>query len=371
MSKRHILVLFIAILFFFIIQTSFSTEIHFYKSNDIGMKLEEILEERMNEFSYILKVESSGEMELRSLFSGEKEVKRWELAFYSNMNIKEERAFVEDLMDNVKYYDRKGRPVEEQVYSDGSLLYKTFYYYSEKQAVSRSETFDSEGALLYREEYELSTKGILRRIKRTWNDGKVHISSFIYSKGKLITEFFKTGDELTISWYNEMGKLERLEVWRDDTLIRKKSLMYSREEGTLTETQEEDLLSGLSYTISFNKEGQMSRQVVKKADNVVEEYNYAYDNEGRQSKTERKSDDGLEEWIFSYNTKSELIKEEYYKKGVIEKQTIYTDASSYVEELFRKGELVIRVHYDDGEKVKEEFLNGGKVIRERTYIEEE
>ncbi|MBN1698280.1 MAG: hypothetical protein JW881_12270 [Spirochaetales bacterium] len=370
MRKHLALPFWLAIFLFTFCRNAFPAEIRFFRSNDIGMKFEEIDERNISGFSYILEVEKSGETETRRLFSGEKEVKRWELAFYNNMNIREERTFIDNKTDTIKLFDRKGRPTEEQVFSDASMVQKTRYFYSEGQTMNRSETYDPEGGLLYHEEYEYSEKGKLRNVRRTRKDGNTDVSSYIYGEGRLVSEVFESGNEIKIVWFNSSGMINRSEVWRDDKLIRKKILTYSGTEGILTETQEEDLLEGLSYTIFFNKEGKMRKQVVKKKDKVVEELIYSYDNEGRQSKTERKSGNGLEEWIFSYNTKNELVREEYYRKGVIEKQTIYSDEVSYVEELFRKGELAIRIHYDDGEKVKEEFIDGGKVIRERTFIDD-
>lgn len=365
--------LFISILLLILLSNSYHLfpDTRYYKSNDIGMKLKEISEEEINTYEYILLVEETEEMEIRSLYSESEVVKRWEVSFYNNRNVREERTYSGDALESIHYFNRRGRLTEEHLYSDNLFTKKTMYFYRENQELNQTKTFDNKGYLLYDENYEFNRQGMIRQVKRTWNDGSVQVSSFIYGKGQLIEEVYSLDKEMTISHYDDSGNLNRIEVWKEGELLKSKIFFYNKEDGALVSTLEKDITGGIETDSYYNKEGRLNKEIVKKGDVMWFENTYFYDDEGRERSMKKISDRGLEEWSFYYNSEGDLNREEYFNRGVLEKRTIYTDDNSYYEELFRYGELLIRVYYQDDAKVKEEFIDNGEVIRTKSLENEE
>ncbi|MBN2444950.1 MAG: hypothetical protein JXJ04_26585 [Spirochaetales bacterium] len=359
-----------SILFLFFLIYPLYPDIRYYKSNDIGMKLKQITLEEISSFEYVLSVEDTTEPEERKLYSKNELVKRWELSFYNNKNKREEREFDKETLTNLRYYDRRGRLVEEQLYSEKQAFNKIIYTYGENQQLFQAKAYNNEQVLIYSENYDFNQQGMIRKVKRLWTDGRFQTSSFVYGQGRLIEEVFSTNEGMTISRYNKKDKLSNSEVWKDEALIKKTFFTYN-EEGSLLSSLEKDLVGGLETEDRYNEEGRLQKEIVTKNNVKIIEDSYFYNNEGRKSKMNRISDRGLEEWAFYYNPEGELNREEYSQRGVLEKRTIYTSDNSYYEELFRYGELLVRVYYEDETKVKEEFLENGEVIRVNSLVHEE
>lgn len=353
--------MFLLILFF--ITGSLYPDTRYYESNDIGMKLKEISEEDIRKYKYVLFVEETEEMEKKSLYSEKELIKRWELSLYNTRNVREERTYSGETLESVRYYDRRGRLTEEDLYSEDLITQKTVFFYRENQELYQTKTFDNKGYLLYYEDYEFNRHGMIRRVKRTWGDGRIQVSSFIYGKGQLVEEVYSSDKEMTISRFDESGRLKLIEVWKEGELLKDKTFFYNKKDGLLVSTLEKNLVGGLETQNLYDKEGRLSKEIVTKGDVTSYENTYFYDEEGRKSKMKKVSDRGLEEWSFYYNSEGDLNREEYFNRGMLERRTVYTSDNSYYEELFRYGELLIRVYYEDEAKIKEEFIDNGEVIR--------
>lgn len=344
----------------------FSGVVH-YRSNEIGMKFELLEELNFNQnknIEYILEVESLGDYEHRKLLYQGSEIKRWETLYYNNRKIKEEKEFKDNFLYNIKSYDRKARLNYEEVYSDGVLKQKTIYHYSGDGRLSHTETFDNSGAMLSRKDYSFTDKGMLRKVKHTKGDGNKYFSSFVYSKDKVIEEIFFSGNQMTISFYND-NKPSKQEIWDNEKIVNIKTYSYKEKGNILSSIREEDFITGLETEKIYNNEGQVIKEFSRLSDNLIKELEYSYDKEGRKKKLNIKSDRGTEEWIYSYNEQGDINQEEYYLKGVIVKKTIYTDDNSYYEELYREEELIIRIYYEDDKKIREEIIKKGKVLKVR------
>jgi hypothetical protein len=338
-------------------------EVRYYKSNDIGMKLKEIREEDVDEYDYILLVEETTDMETRDLLSDNGIIKRWEYSLYNNRNVREERKFNGDTLESIYYYDRRGRLVEEHLYSGDLLTQKIVYFYSENQELDQIKSYDNTGNLLYEEYYEFNRHGMIRRVTRTWSDGRNQVSSFVYGHGQLVEETYSSDGEMTISRYDETGNLTFIEVWEGDEQVREKMFFYNKTDESLLSTLEKDLSQGIETESRFNTEGWLIEETVSKDDKTVYKQVYTYDNEGRKATMKKTSDRGLEEWSFYYDSEGDLNREEYYNRGMLERRTVYTSDNSYYEELYRYGELLIRVYYEDEAKIREEFIDDGEVIK--------
>ena len=89
-----------------------------YVSNNLGMALEEIGWYRQEEFPYILVVVKEGEGERRTLLHNGQPVRRWEL------DPREEREYEGSQLVQLRRYDDRGRPVEEELaeYGENVLI---------------------------------------------------------------------------------------------------------------------------------------------------------------------------------------------------------------------------------------------------------
>ena len=358
------------ILILFFIQGSLFSNTRYYQSNDIGMKLKEINEADISTYEYILIIDKRSDQEKRNLYLENELIKRWELSLYNNKNVREERVFNKEVLESLRYFDRRGRLIEEHLYSDNLFTQKTMYIYGENQELFQTKTFNNTGALIYYEKYDFNRLGMIRKVKRIWSDGRIQVSSFIYGKGRLVEEVFSTKNEMTISRYDDSGKLLIIEVWKKEDNIRNTHFFYKKD-GSLESSLENNLAGGFETEKKYNTEERLSKEIITKSNKTISETTYFYDDEGRKIKMNKVSDKGLEEWAFYYDSEGDLDREEYYQRGILEKRTVYTNDNSYYEELFRYGELLIRVFYEDDVKIKEEFLENGKVIKVKTAENEE
>jgi len=327
------------------------------------MKIKLITQEDVHLYEYVLEVETGKEIEIRKLYEGEGLIKRWELSLYNNRNVREEKEFNKDNLSSLRYFDRRGRIVEEHLYSEGLFSKKILYFYNENQRLYQTKTFDDKGTLLYSENYEFNSQGMIRRVKRTWSDGQTQVSSFIYGKGRLIEEVYSSETEMTISRFDDTGRLKEMEIWKDNKPAGNITYFYNSERGYLEVKIDKNLIEGIETDSRYNEKEYLITETVTKAETKISESTYVYDDEGRKVKMKKVSDRGLEEWTFYYDSEGDLNREEYYNRGLLERRVFYTGDNSYYEELFREGKLLIRVYYEDETKVKEEFINNGEVIK--------
>jgi YD repeat-containing protein len=336
--------------------------VQYYVSNDLGMALEKIGWYRLEEFPYILMVESAGPRETRTLLHQGEELQRWE---YEDG---EQRFYRDSVLEQVLRYDARDRLIEEQLYSDGTLSRRTVYHYT-RDVLERSETFGPEGALLYRDFYRLSPYGQLRRVVREDPRADQRFALDDGSRG-VAEERYGNNRERRINRYDSQGRLVERERWYEGQLVERERIEYNGDGGKRSVSTLEDLALERITLRSYDQQGRVVRIEVSEKGEPVERTVHRRDEEGRIVETTTRGSRGIENWRFEYDQEGRLAREEYRLRGSLEKIILYSrdgEEMLRVEELFREGRLFMRVHYRSEQKVREEFLSDGEVVRVREY----
>ncbi|MQY76419.1 MAG: hypothetical protein GH155_02180 [Spirochaeta sp.] len=144
-------------------------EERFFRSNQIGMALQEIAWYQRDEHPYILEVKKEevdeGFNEIRRLVHTGEEVERWELLLDVQGRVHEERSYEKERLNDFRLMDEQGRVILEEKYDRDKMKSRVLFYYS-SAGLSRAEYFDEESNLLYEDRYRLGALGELLGVKR-------------------------------------------------------------------------------------------------------------------------------------------------------------------------------------------------------------
>ncbi|MBN2351827.1 MAG: hypothetical protein JXD23_04585 [Spirochaetales bacterium] len=337
----------------------------YYRSDWVGVSLQPIDRYRMDEFEYVLVVKRDGTKETRTLLHSKKEWKRWEILFDEHGRKTEEFDYEDKKLVAHSLFDNKGRMKFEYIHEKGVLTQKKTYSYSAR-GIDFVDTVDAKDERLYTDEYELSPAGRLRSMRRIFPDNSVVVIHFTYGEGMLVGEWEYRDGRIVETTNNENGQPLHREEWNKDELLDVQDYTYDTQSGKLVKETVKNPSAKTKTDRTYDEDGNIVAETTTGAsgEEVVVTYTY----EGDRKKTMRKkSEIGVEEWRYFYKGDGGLEHEDYYRRGLLEMRTTYTNADSWHEEIFRDEEVVIRVYYQKQKKVKEEFIQDGRMIRTKEY----
>jgi len=354
-------------LLYILLTVTLPAEERFFRSNQIGMALQEIAWYRKDEHLYILEVRkeeaNEGFNEIRRLMHSGEEVKRWELLLDVRGGVREERIYEKERLSDFRLMDELGRVILEENYDHDKVKSRLLYYYS-SAGLSRVEYFNEEGNLLYEDRYRIGAFGELLEVKRV----KPEIPAVLFSltlvqvQGVTYEERLKDRERSYVSRYNSEGELFCYEVWKEGEL--EKSLYIIEDEHYSEET---DYLNNRKYLRHYDDSGRLVLEEAEYSGEIVERVELFWDEKDRMLRKIRRGNIGIEEWNYRYNSSEKLQSEDYWLRGTLVRRVEYLDEERRLEELFREDELFMKIYYTSGIKEKEQVLREGKVIRERLY----
>ena len=367
MIPRPPSVLFVLFTLLAVIIPASNGEEQLFRSNPMGMSLEKIDPSRKSEYEYTLSVSDLSYGQVSRLNHGGGELKRWERSYQSNGSIKEEKEFTEGEISARRIYSTEGMLQEEVSYEQGVPIRRTVYDY-ERRRLEVLEQFDGSGVSLFREKYAYTARGLLRKVIRTYPNGEVRLSSFVFVKEGLSEVRTQRGGELIINRYDGGGRLNIMERWENGKLIIIKKWVYHENSRVVRSIEESNLTDKYRVTQMFDPNGRILSE--QKEGTVQENIQYMRNSEGQLVRKIKIGPVGREETAFEYTSDGEVRKESFYRKGWLEKTRIYTGDNLWYEEIYRDGSVFLRVYYRKGEKVREDFIQNGVVVLERIYKEE-
>ncbi len=343
-------------------------EVEYFRSDDIGITLEKIAWYRIDEFEYVVTLETKGNTHIKRLFKNQVEIKRWETVYDNRLHKLKETEYEGESLVSVLLYNKDGAVAEEYLYAGNELSEKKIYTYS-KKGLARVRTFDKQDQPVYTDYYSLSRSGRLRSVVRVWADGNMRLSRFEYGSGMLVEQREYLDPNMFITRFDSRGRVISWEQWRDDTLEKSRVVVYNSETGTIMREEETDHLKSTTTVRTYDEHGVLLSEQSGGQSGTTVKVSYEYDGKGRLSIKRVKGPLGIEEWRYVYNVADTLVKEEYRRRGYLEKTTYYTGEGGYYEEIYRDNEVFLRVYYKNDKKVKEEFIVDGKVEKTRTFKE--
>jgi antitoxin component YwqK of YwqJK toxin-antitoxin module len=344
---------------------SSAAEAALYRSNAAGMLLEPIPRFRRDESEFVMEVERKGDLEVGRLYQSGKESKRWEIVT-SRDGARSEREYDGNVLSAKRAYNPSGSILWEETYTDGKLSQKSIYEYDEGLPAS-IRVQDSKGALVYSERFQLGEHGSLRRVLRTYADGSVSSSWYAAGDAGLSEERNTVAGVSFIRRYDPKGRVTVIEQLKDGELASRRELTYRGDTDNLLSAMEAVPAENKLISEDYDQDGRLLQQRVSVSDKEVERTDYARSKEGRVETARRTSGEGIEEWRYTYDSSGDVSTEKYFRKGILEKITVYTAKGERYEELYKDGELFLKAYYKDEVKTKEEVYEKGVLVRERSF----
>lgn len=316
-----------------------------YRSNELGMEIAPLAAGAAGKYQWVLEVERSGAVEVRTLTDHGKEVTRWERS-YSGGRLASESVFQQGALSSVTDF-RNGHPVRQVEYADGKESTIHDYAYSAGLLKSVS-VYDASGKLQYRDLYSEGADGRLRRAVREPADGSRSVTALNFSGDRLISEWLGVGHDGVLFRYSD-GALVSKEQWTGTDLTSEEEISTGRGgESTVTK----DFQHGLVTKKSYNPEGRIVSEQTTENGTSIRTVDYTY-SEGRLESKVTKTAGHREEVRYQYDRSGDLLTAETTVNRQLVKVTHYTGKDSYFEDLYLDGQIVLHVFYENGKKVKQ------------------
>ena len=335
-----------------------------YRSNSFGMLLERIAPYRRDESAWIMSVKRSGETEVRSLVDNGKEVRRWEASSSGGQTA--ERELDGGTLAARRVYDSSGALVQEEQYEAGSLKQKTLYTYAGTRLL-RVRTLDRDAATLFTDEYVYATNGSLREVRRTGPAGSVGQSSVRAGGSGIFEERTVAGDTLLVARYDAQGRLTSRERRTGGVTVLREDLTFGRDKDLLVSSTEKRPAEGTTIDRVYDDAGRLARETTTGPSGGPTVDTWIRDGAGHVLSHVRRGPAGLEVWNDTLRADGSVSREEYTRRGSLEKVTIYGEGKLRTEELYREGALFLRAFFDGDTRLKEEVWSGGTLVRTRNY----
>jgi len=336
-----------------------------FRSNDFGMQLEPIASYRRDQFRWVLEVTRTPRGEIRRLFDGGREARRWETG-PANGGGTEERELTGSSLTARRIYSPAGDLLQEEQYDKGSLSRRSIYTYAASR-LSRVRVLSADGTVLYTLEYLYTTRGSLREVRRTEGDEVTRDSAFVAGGTGLSEERNRIGDTTFVSRYDTRGRLVEEERRDPEGTASTEELTYQGDTDHLVSSAEKEPRSSREIDRRYDKEGRVVSETVSVGGKTAEETAFSLDAKGREIGRERRSSTGLEQWKYTLNEDGKKTKEEYRHRGALSRITLYGEGDSRTEELYENGEIFLKAFFDGERRIREEVYSGGKVVRTRSF----
>ena len=356
--------LLLALLFLSVLPV-FSDEL-FYRSNVMGMPLERIEPYRRDESQWVVGVRATGRNEVRRLYDKGREERRWEISWTGDGTQKVERELADGVLAARRIYDTGGDLLQEEQYDAGVLAQKSVFTYAGSR-LFRSRVLAPDGKVLSVDQYLYATSGTLREVRRTGAGGDARFSAYVVGPSGFSNERTTAGDSLFIARFDTRGRVTSRETQRGAETISREDFIFRPDSDHLLSSLMKLPAEGKLIDRRYDEAGRSVSETTRAGGSVVEEITYARDAQGRMTGKTRRTAAGRETWRYTFGSDGKAARDEYFRRGSLEKITIYGEAKLRTEELYREEELFLKVFFDADIRLREEVYEGKKLLRERKY----
>jgi YD repeat-containing protein len=337
-----------------------------YTSNSFGMLLQRIEPYRRDQADWIVGIKKTGQGEVRRLYSRGKEVRRWEVSWSADGKQKTEREVAAGLLAARRVYGAEGELLQEDEYSGGALARKSLFTYRGNRLL-KVRVVKPDGSLSYAEQYVYGTSGALREVRRTEAGGGTRLSAYVVGPAGLSEERNASGDVLFVARYDARGKLASREQRRGEQVLSREDYTYQPDSDRRQASVERFPPQNEVVERRYDGEGRLTSETRRTAGSLTEESTWSRDAEGRTVGRSRRTAAGLETWKYLVDAGGRTLREDYLRRGMRERVTIFGEGNLRTEDFYREDGVFLRVFYDGDKRLREEVFEGGKLVRERHY----
>jgi hypothetical protein len=336
-----------------------------YRSNDFGIQLEPIPSWRRGEFTWVLEVTEKADGEVRRLLRDGKEERLWE-TFRSAGGRTEEREFAQGVLAARRLYGPDGNLLEEDLHSKGKLSQKFLFTYASSR-LAHARVLAADGSLQYNKDYFYTSQGSLREVRQSGGKEEARDSSFVAGRTGPSEEWNRNGDDLFVSRFDNRGRTIEREHSEGKDLVSQEDFVYCTDSDNLFFSVEKRPKDQQVATRTYDAGGRLQTETISVGGKVTTETSYARDEKGRVTRKLQRGTSGLEEWRYVFDQEGKTIREDYLRRGSLEKTTLYGQNDTRTEELYQGGSLFMKVYYQGDRRAKEEVYADDKLIKERSF----
>lgn len=362
----------------------------YYRSNEIGIPLEEISESAAAEHRFVLVhrgavEDGDGAGEERLLLDAGRRIRRWVTLRDAGGTLIAESDYADGKLVEERSFDDTGKLTEVSVYDGGVLASRAAYAYEPRMV--QVVVTGSDGAVLQTATYELAATGQLRDFARVEPGADRLGVRFVFAGGTLVEEAVTSGATRLVSRYLA-GERYEVEEWRGDVLHAVRELERSPDGFLVGETRIEPALDRRT-TSRFDAAGRVLEAITTEGGRQVELVRHDRDAAGRIVTTRRETDAGEERWEYDYVTGPQAASasddtpddtpDDRLRTVRFEQNDELVSVTTYEwpsdddgqptrqADYYRDGAPYLRVHFRGDTRVREQVLRDGQVVRERVF----
>lgn len=336
-------------------------EISYYRSNNLGMALEEISPRQLDDHTFVLRRNSNKTKVDELLYKDGQEYQRAEYEWKNDL--KYSRFYEKGTLIR-ESIEQAGRLREERIITAGAVERRVYKW--EKGQLRSVRVIQDEKE--WTEEYLRGTDGALQQVLRAENKNETRITG-IYSgsqRDKSQTQWHFTEDGSSYFFYlnfylnNEELNNEELNHEENEQQITEKYrdgiLTYRREAVRKEESRvvEEQFLEQEKriHTVFSDDGRKLFSRVETPEGTIREEYTYQ---DGRLSELLRTSPEQEERILYTPGEGSQPDVK-VFRNGKLKKEVFYHEEAQRTEVLYRNEEALVRIEYRGEEVVKRTSL---------------
>jgi hypothetical protein len=339
--------------------SSFSLTREYYRSNSNGLMLLKIQPDKIKNFSYIVLVDTSGDLVYsKILYKDNSETKRWTYTYTNNI-MDSEYYYKGGELSELSKYDNLGHKISLDEYLSGKIFKRSTFTYNKDGVVDREEIYNYMSRETNVLKYKYDRDFRIKQIEKRYPDKTVYWESFYTDKGIILKEYYSLNDEMYTFFYNQNGqelKGEVKQILPDKTEKIKISWENFFTKDGLKERKEEEDFELDTRTITWYYKNAKEKRIESylKGDLAsVEEYEY--NDKDKISYYKKVFDLNLLEIYYKYDKNNALSETSTYEDKVMKKSVRYNPDGTRVETVYSKSKMKLSTTYDkDGKVIKQD-----------------
>ena len=347
--------------------------LEYYRADRFGTPLQLLAGAPESGAGFVLAVDTTAEAEAaglvarRRLLSDGATVREWRRTATGGGSL--ERELEAGRVVAERRYDVAGLLLEERHFAATGELRRRDVLVYRGSTLHQVERYAATGALLATDRYDLSAAGRLRRFTRVpapgaSGGGAPAALSLMFRRGGLIEERHGAGDaELIVRSAGGTGYARQ--QWDGERLLAEQRFPRAAAGESAPETSIDRRAETRTET-TYDAAGRPSVVRVYAAGAggpLLEERSYRYHAAGSLESLEVAGERGIETFRYGYDAGGRRVREEYRRRGRVQRVTTFPTPAEQVDEVYRADGTVWRVFRRDQVRVREELLRDGAVIR--------
>lgn len=337
-----------------------------YTSNAIATMGDQITQEQIAEYRYVLSVDTADGVEIQTLYVDGEPESRTEIR--RDGSGRTETDYQQDEVRRLRRSDSQDLLLWEELYAGGELQERREYAYRGLDANLRT-VYDATGSLLFREEFNYWRDGTLRSVIRS--DANDTRTEYRYRNGQLEEEWISRGLQHERFKFDSAGRMVQRQLESMGELVEQETRRYWGADSGAIIREVVVAAGNETRTRRHDESGRLVEETEEIGGVTVMRRVRTYDDGRLRSKVEYSSGEVLQ-WSYEYSENQDLLLTRYLENDALVKTTLHITGEpgiTEIEDLYRDGGLAIRVRYNGQQRVSEEVFRDGEIIRTRLFDE--